>query len=100
MSLSSDITADLADFLDPTEFGKSAVFNGTTTINVIFDNESTPILDVETGGIMIAGPQAIARTTDVPSAKGKTLLIDSTTYKIIEARPDGTGLTTLKLSKD
>ncbi len=98
MSFSADMITDAAAFLD--EFGEAAVFNSATSITVIFDNPSQPILDAETGGIMMAGPQAICKTTDVPSAKGKTLKVNDITYNIIEVQDDGTGVTTLRLSKD
>ncbi len=90
--------SDVAAFLD--EFGEAATFDGTKKITVIFDNPIEPILDIETGGVMIAGPQAMARTDDVPSSKGKTLSVGDISYKIIEAQDDRFGMTTLKLSKD
>ncbi|OHB71320.1 MAG: hypothetical protein A2W23_00310 [Planctomycetes bacterium RBG_16_43_13] len=98
MSFSTDAITDVAAFLD--EFGEAAIFNSTSSVTVIFDNPSQPILDAETGGIMMVGPQAVCKTSDVPDAKGKTLKINDVTYNIIEARADGTGMTTLTLSKD
>ncbi|MCC7202445.1 MAG: hypothetical protein IT393_07290 [Nitrospirae bacterium] len=98
MTFGEQAKYDVAAFLD--QFGEAAIFNGTESITVIFDCPSEPVLDMETGGIMIAGPKALVRTNDVTNAKGKTLKIDGVTYKIIEARPDGAGMTTLQLSRD
>lgn len=100
MSLSDDMTDDLPIFLNTDEFGVTARFDGTTDINVIFDAPYDAFLATESGGIITTNTQATARTTDVPSAKGKTLKIGGVIYTIIEARDDGTGMTVLRLSKD
>ena len=92
------MVTEVTTFLN--EFGEVAIFNSASSVIVIFDNESASVLDIVTGGIMIAGPQAMARESDVPNPKGKTLKVNDVTYNIIEARPDGTGMTTLTLSKD
>lgn len=100
MSLSDDMAADIPEFFNPDEFGVTAIFNMTDDINVIFDSPYDAYLATESGGIITADTQALARTTDVPNAKGKTLRIGTVTYKIIESRDDGTGITALRLSKD
>src|SRR3989337_687073 len=98
MSLQGDMVDDMDSMLNIDEFGVESVFNSADTIVVIFDNPTQPVLDAETGGIMMAGPQAVCKTSDVPDAKGKTLKVDDVTYNIIEAQDDGTGMTTLRLS--
>lgn len=103
MSLSEDTTNDLDIFLNSDEFAIEAVFITATslsTIKVIFDNETEPIINIDTGGVTIGKPQAIAKTEDVIDAKGKTLVVNNVTYNIIESKNNGTGLTTLILSKD
>lgn len=100
MSLSDDMVDDLNGLLNTDEFAVEAIFNSVDTINVIFDNSSVPVLDVDTGGIIMAGPQATCKSSDVPDAKGKTLKIDTVIYYIKEAQDDGTGVTILRLSRD
>ena len=100
MGLSDDMINDLPDMLNTDEFAVTARFNGTTDINVIFDAPYDAFLATESGGILTSDTQALARTSDVPSAKGKTLKIGTITYTIIEVRDDGTGMTALRLSKD
>lgn len=100
MSLSDDMITDLPDMFNTDEFAVVARFNSNTDIKVIFDAPYDAILATESGGIITADTQALARTSDVPSAKGKSLKIGDTTYTIIEVRDDGTGVTALRLSKD
>lgn len=71
-----------------------------SAIKVIFDNEYRAV-NIETGQVESAGPQATCKTSDVANAKhGETLVINSTTYYIIEIQPDGTGFTILILSRN
>ena len=100
MGLLDNISDDWAEVMNTDEFGVEAIFDNTDVIVIIFDNPTQPVLDAETGGIMIPGPQAVCKTSDVPDAKGKTLKISDVTYKIKEAQDDGTGITTMRLSKD
>ena len=100
MGLSDDMANDLIDMINVDEFGVSAIFDSSISVIVIFDNPSTTVIDSDTGGIMMAGPQAICKSGDITNAKGKTLQIGGITYKILEAKDDGTGLTMLRLSKD
>ena len=100
MSLSDDMTSDIPEFFNTDNFGVTAIFNMTDDINVIFDSPYDAYLATESGGIITADTQALARTVDVPNAKGKTLKIGTVTYKIVESRDDGTGITALRLSKD
>ncbi len=87
-----------------TDFAVDAVYtpsSGTaSTIKVIFDNKSMDI-QVEDGSFEFSGPQAICKSSDVSSAAhNDTLVIGGVTYYITGIHPDGTGLTTLILSKD
>ena len=74
------------------------LFNGTDTFNVIFDSPAE-VQNFEIG-VIDAVPQAIGKTTDLPSANKKTIVISGTTYIITADLPDGTGLTTILLSQD
>jgi hypothetical protein len=78
-------------------FAVSALYNGATTIDVIFDKawfEDRP----GEAGIGATQPMALAIESDVPSAApGNTLVIGGTTYTVTEVHPDGTGLVMLLL---
>lgn len=86
-------------FLDHKKFGRPALFNEVTPIFVIFDDASK-IYDPASGTMITSGPQAIARTSDVPEAFGKNLKVNGVVYKIIDPQEDGTGMTVLKLTKE
>ncbi len=70
-------------------------------IPVIFDSEDSVAEGVGEPGMGVPSPQALCRTSDVENAsRGDTLVISGTTYYVQEVRPDGTGITTLILSRD
>lgn len=91
--------ADRAAFFDTDDFGTVATINGTA-VNVIFDAEYLEALD-------IAGndPQVQCRTSDLDAitptvAVGATVVVNSTSYTVAAPpKPDGTGITTLKLNE-
>jgi len=90
---------DLAVFLNPRDLGNTATFNNKD-IKIQFVNEYEAItlfgLEIEN-----AGPMAMAATTDITGIKHRdTLVIDTITYYVIEIHDDGTGITTLLLSKE
>lgn len=80
-------------------FAVDAVYNGTKTIQVIFDKawfQDTP----GSAGIASTQPMALAIENDVPvAAASDTLVIGTTTYTVTEVQTDGTGLTMLMLRK-
>ncbi|MFM1991277.1 MAG: hypothetical protein RJA99_4234 [Pseudomonadota bacterium] len=83
---------DLEPFFDPADFGTSAVHNAAT-INGIFERE-------------YADPEGIAtRLTAFVTreaygvAVNATLTIAATTYRVVNIRPDGTGVVTLILER-
>ena len=101
MTLLDDIRADAAEFL--ADFGVSAVYSsaldGLKEITVIFDPEN-PVINPDTGEVENIEPAATARTDDVPNARHRdTLKIGGVTYEIREVRPDGAGITTLRLGR-
>lgn len=99
MTLKSDITNDLATFLNTNEFATSITYN-SNVIKGIFDDAYKGI-NMATGEIESTDPQVVVKTSDVSDIEhGNNLVISSTTYYVIGIQPDGTGLTTLILSKD
>lgn len=89
---------DLDDYF--TDFGVSASFShaggAPSTVTVIFDN-AFQFLE----GVQSTSPTVTCKTTDVATAiQGDTLTIGGTVFNIIEVQPDGTGITTLLLSRD
>ena len=97
--------ADRALFLDAEDFGAEVSWThagGTSTITGIFDAEyqllSSPFLDAGAEG---SGPQLIVRSADVPAqAKQKdTVTVSAKTYRVVEFKPDGTGMTVVRLQE-
>ena len=89
MALAEDFDAYLADF------GVSAVYNGSTEMQVIFDKAYFAALGVEGGN-----PVALAEAAKIPSvAQGDTLLIAGITYRVSSIEPDGTGMVLLQLER-
>lgn len=89
---------DASEFLDTVHgFAVAATWNGTTTVNGIFDNEYFEI-GVGTPGAEGSQPSFFCRAADVAAAaQGDTLLINSVTYTVVSVQPDGTGFTRLVL---
>jgi hypothetical protein len=92
-------TETLGDFFDNAHgFSVNALYNGSSTIQVIFDRayfEDRP----GSAGIGSSQPMALAIEADVPAAaQGDTLVINGTTYTVTEPpQPDGVGLVMLML---
>lgn len=94
-------TEDFDDFIDTDDFGVSATYTpdggSPVSIDGIFDKE---FLAIDEGVVTLSSsnPMFLTKTTNVSSAApDDTLLVDSVTYKIVEVRPDGTGMTMLIL---
>ena len=97
-------TEDIAAMFEDDGLISTAAFSHSggvaVDISVIFDNDFRAV-NMADGVIESAGPQAVCKSSDVASAvHGDTLAISGTTYNIIGIEPDGTGMTTLILSKD
>ena len=101
MTLAADLTGDLDVFFNSNEFAVEASLKGAAIpIKVIFDDEYREIA-LSAGSVEGSVPQCLAKSSDVEDAvHGDTLKVGETTYKIIEVQPNGTGITTLMLSKD
>jgi hypothetical protein len=57
---------------------------------------------VETGTVAVEvnQPMAVIRTADAPSiAHGDTMVIDAKTHKVVNIRPDGTGISEIQLEE-
>ncbi len=76
-----ETSAELDQLVDPNIFGDSALYNGTTTINVVLEFDSddpADEFDVETENRQIT---IEAKLSDVPAlAEGDTFLISGVTY--------------------
>ena len=99
------IDPDLEAFFDTDAFAQMATYMRigfpSAQIPVIFDSEYSVSEGIGEPGIGVASPQVLCRTADVENAfRGDTLAVGGTTYYIQEVRPDGTGITTLILSRD
>lgn len=89
----------IEDFFDASEFATAATLNGVAVLG-IFDRPHT-----QAAGLGYVGAAATRPTYLLPSihaggsaAVGQTLVVDGQgSFVVAEARPDGTGLTTLEL---
>lgn len=99
--------ADRAAFLDADEFGVTSSFThaGGTAVEIagIFDND---YLDLEVEGevgVASRSPRFVCRTADLDDAgganDGDSLVVSGVTYKVRIVKPDGTGMSELKLEK-
>jgi len=74
------------------DFGIAAVFDGTNVINGIAGNAYATV-----DGIATSTPTFECVGSSVPSAIGKSLVVDGTSYTIVGIRPDGYGWVILDL---
>lgn len=99
--------ADRATFLSADDFGVTATFThsggSATAVIGIFDND---YLDLEVEGevgIASRSPRFVCRTSDLDDAgganDGDSLVVSGVTYKVRIVKPDGTGMTEMKLEK-
>lgn len=91
-------TEDLSAFFDTNEFAELVTYDSTPNVAMIFDNA---FFEDALGriGVESAQPAVLARDVDVPSPHGKTIVRGAESFKIVNAHPDGTGLTVLVLEK-
>ena len=99
MTLKSDIASDLPVFLNSNDFAVTVTYNSTSIVG-IFDDAYKGI-NLATGEIESTDPQVIVRASDISGLEhGATLIINSVTYYVTAIHTEGTGLTTLILSRD
>lgn len=103
MPVESD--ADRRLFVEEDDFavGVSWVHSGgTATFPAIFDAEyqllTSPYLE---GGAEGSTPQIHMCSADVPAtgAQGDTVAVNATSYRVVEFKPDGTGMTVVRLQE-
>lgn len=87
---------NLATFFDLDEFAVMATIEGAEVVG-IFDN-SYDAAAIAVGDIAGSIPAFTLSTSSVPAKPaGKLLVVNGKTYKIVEHRPDGTGVSVLRL---
>lgn len=100
--MGAESASDRASFFDTDDFGVAALWNGTTTVNGIFDSKFIPVnVDTDVAvAVESAQPMFRTRTADVSTvAQGDTLVISGTTYDVVGIQPDGTGMIDLILEE-
>lgn len=89
------MTEDFTAFMNPADFASQVTLAGVPVVG-IFDAE---YLLVDLGsGIESSGPALTLPSANVPaSVGGVAVLVNGKTYKVVESKPDGTGITVLRL---
>lgn len=95
-------TSDRATFVSTDEFGDAATYTlaggGVTALSGIF---STPWAEGHrnTPGLATAKPEFVCRTADLPAGAkpGDTLAVAGFTHRVLQLRPDQTGMTEIAL---
>jgi hypothetical protein len=85
------------------DFGVDATYTpdggSPSTIKTIFLNEYYSV-DAGSVGMEMSQPIAVIRTADAPNlAHNDTFVISAVTYKAVNVRPDGTGMTEVALEE-
>lgn len=85
------------------DFGVDATYTpdggSPSTVKTIFLNEYYSV-DAGTVGMEMSQPIAVIRTADAPNlAHNDTFVISAVTYKAVNVRPDGTGMTEVALEE-
>lgn len=88
----------LSDFFDTRGFAVTALFDGSVSVDGIFDAEYVEAFP-GAEGVQTAAPRFTCAAADVPSPVGKFIEIESVAYRIKESQPDGTGIAVLVLRK-
>ena len=102
MGLKDDIDTDLGNMLDDSEFGYEATYSKATggKCNGIYDNDFVSV-DVGENAPPVTDqkPTLMVRLSDFDTepAQDDTLIVDGTSYTVLEVQPDGTGAALLIL---
>lgn len=87
------------DFAVPVSWVHSG---GTATFSAIFDDDyrllPSEFID---GGAEGSAPQILAVSTDVPATgkHGDAVTVNAKAYRVVEFKPDGTGMTVVRLQE-
>lgn len=93
-----ETTTDLSQFFDTDDFALSVTFTDPAlgTVRAMADNAVEEI-DI---GVLAENPILDCRTSDIVGVvEGSTLTIEGVTFTVLDRKDDGTGITTLELSK-
>ena len=87
----------IAAFFNVDDFAVAALYNGATTVNIIFDAAYIePLGDLAEG----RAPVAWVQSSLIPAvAHGDTFVINAATYKVRGVEPDGTGVVLLRFEE-
>lgn len=97
MAIETD--SDLLRFFDTDDFALSVTFTDPAlgTVRAMADNAVEEI-DI---GLLAENPILDCRTSDIVGVvEGSTLTIEGVTFTVLDRKDDGSGITTLELSKD
>ena len=88
---------DFAPFLSAAEFATPGQLNGVA-VSGIFDN-GFQAFNLGSG-VAASGPVYLLPSASVPAQPiGLSLVLGADTWRVVEAEPDGTGMTSLSLRK-
>ena len=86
---------NMAEFFNSDEFAVSALYNGSVSVNVIFDYAY-----VDQYGTASNNPLITANAADFSAATiGQSLVVNGINYKIQSLEPDGTGIVRIELTR-
>lgn len=86
---------NIAEFFNSDEFAVSALYNGSVSVNVIFDYAY-----VDQYGTASTNPLITANAADFSAATvGQSLVVNGINYKIQSLEPDGTGIVRIELTR-
>lgn len=85
------LTEDLSEFLDTDDFAVAATYDGSTTVNGIYD---AAYIDVN--GVGSVNPVFLCAASSVAAdPTGKALVVNGTNYVIRNIEPQGDGATVI-----
>lgn len=99
MNFADDLDIFFSDFAVTATYTPAA--GADKMVKVIFDAVYESVSMYDGVAVSSASPAAHCKSADVVGVKANdALAIDGSTYRIAEIQPDGTGMTTLILSRD
>lgn len=103
----AESAADRSAFLSTDDFGDEAAYTPSGGSPVMLTGIlNSPHLNVQLNDVPVSdsAPTFLCRSADLPNGArggdaGDTLAIGSTTYRVTDLQPDGTGMTLLTLGR-